>query len=172
MRWWGRPHDAACCCWRCWIRCCPATQAEPPLPAASEAGLELGTLERLAEPVVAALADRDAFLMAAPADRVAQLRIVELNVPDAFKALLAEALATYYEAPPVVAALGWRTAPPQPHGHDVAPNDDATWRGTGKSEGPRPALARLAALIVCSTPNRSCFNRRNIRRYYRFASWN
>ncbi len=87
----------------------PGDAGEPPLPAASQAGLDLGKLERLAEPVIAALADRDAFLMAAPADRVAQLRIVELNAPDAFKALLAEALATYYEAPPVIAALGWRT---------------------------------------------------------------
>lgn len=110
----------------------PGDAGEPPLPAASEAGLELGTLERLAEPVVAALADRDAFLMASPADRVAKLRIAELNAPDAFEALLAEALATYYEAPPVVGALGWRAAPPQPHGHDVAPNDDATWRGLDK----------------------------------------
>ncbi len=110
----------------------PGDADQPPLPAASEAGLDLAKLERLAEPVAAALADRDAFLLAAPADRVAQLRIAELNVPDAFKALLAEALATYYEAAPVVAALGWRTAPPQPHGHDVAPNDDVTWRGLKK----------------------------------------
>lgn len=107
----------------------PGDTGEPPLPPASEAILDVSKLERLGEPVVEALAGRDTFLMAAPADRVAQLRIVETNVPDAFKALLAEALAAYYEAPPVVAALGWRLAPPQPHGHDVAPNDDATWRG-------------------------------------------
>jgi hypothetical protein len=106
----------------------PGDAGQPPLPPASEAGLDLGALERLAEPVVEALADRDAFLMAVPADRVAQLRIVELNVPDPFKTLLAEALAAYYQAAPVVAALGWRTAPPQPHGHDVAPDDEATWR--------------------------------------------
>lgn len=105
----------------------PGDADQPPLPAASEAGLDLANLERLAEPMIAALADRDAFLTAAPADRVAQLRIAELNAPAAFKALLTEALANYYEAPPVVAALGWRTAPPQPHGHDVAPNDDAIW---------------------------------------------
>jgi hypothetical protein len=116
----------------------PGDAGQPPLPPASEAGLDLGTLERLAEPVVAALADRDAFLMATPADRVAQLRIVELNVSDAFKALLAEALATYYEAPPVVATLGWRTAPPQPHGHDVAPNDDATWQSLEKVKARGP----------------------------------
>ena len=110
----------------------PGDSRRPPLPAASEAGLDLGTLERLAEPVIAALADRDAFLMAAPADRVAQLRIAELNALDAFKALLAETLAAYYGAPPVVAALGWRAAPPQPHGHEVSPNDDGTWRGLDK----------------------------------------
>ena len=110
----------------------PGDSGHPPLLAASEAGLDLGKLERLAEPVIAALSDRDAFLTATPADRVAQLRIVELNVPDAFKALLAEALAAYYEAPPVVAALGWRVAPPQPHGHDVAPNDHASWHGLEK----------------------------------------
>ena len=110
----------------------PGDAGQTPLPPASEAGLDLGTLERLAEPVVAALADRDAFLMASPADRVALLRIVETNVPDAFKALLTEALATYYEAPPVVAALGWRTAPPQPHGHDVAPSDDTAWLALDK----------------------------------------
>lgn len=116
----------------------PGDTGQPPLPTASQAELDPGKLARLAEPVIAALADRDAFLMAAPADRVAQLRIVELNVPDAFKALLAEALATYYEAPPVIAALGWRTAPPQPHGHDVASNDDATWGGLDKVKARGP----------------------------------
>ena len=59
---------------------------------------------------------------------------MELNAPEAFKALLAEALATYYEAAPVIAALGWRVAPPQPHGHDVAANDEATLRSPGQSE--------------------------------------
>ena len=110
----------------------PGDADQPPLPPASEAGIDLAKVERLAEPVVAALADRDAFLMGAPADRVAQLRIAELNAPDAFRILLTEALATYYEAPPVVAALGWRAAPPQPHGHDVAPSDDAAWLALDK----------------------------------------
>lgn len=110
----------------------PGDAGEPPLPAASVAMLDLGSLERLAEPVIAALNDRDGFLMASAADRVAQLRIAELNVPDGFRALLAEALAAYYEAPAVVAAFGWRSAPPQPHGHEVAPDDDATWQGLGE----------------------------------------
>jgi len=106
----------------------PGDEGEPRLPSASEAALDLKKLERLAEPVVAALGDGDGFLMAAAVDRVARLRAVEQAAPDAFRALLAEALATYYEAAPVVAALGWRIAPPQPHGHDVAPKEDVTLR--------------------------------------------
>lgn len=106
----------------------PGDEGEPPLPPASEAGLDFAGLQRLAERVHAALGDSDGFLTAAPADRVALLRIVELNAPAAFKSLLAEALASYYEAPLVVAALGWRVASPQPRGHDVAPNDDRTLR--------------------------------------------
>jgi hypothetical protein len=106
----------------------PGDDGEPRLPSASEAALDLKKLERLAEPVVAALGDSDGFLMAAAIDHVARLRAVEQAAPDAFRALLAEALATYYEAAPVVAALGWRVAPPQPHGHNVAPNEDATLR--------------------------------------------
>ncbi len=101
----------------------PGDDGESPLPRASEAGLDLAKLERLAAPVAAGLGGVDAFLLAAPADRVAKLRIVELNAAPAFKALLAEALASYYESPPVLAALGWRAAPPQPHGHALAPDD-------------------------------------------------
>jgi len=110
----------------------PGDEGAPPLPAASHAALDLKKLERLAEPVVAALADSDGFLMAAAADRVARLRAVEQQAPDAFKALLSEALATYYEAAPVLAVLGWRAAPPQPHGHDVAPTSDSTLRTLDK----------------------------------------
>jgi hypothetical protein len=105
----------------------PGDNGEPPLPPASEASLDLAELVRLAEPVAAALGDGDAFLTAAPADRVAKLRIVELNAPAAFKALLGEALARYYDSPPVLAAFGWRAAPPQPHGHDVPPNDSKSF---------------------------------------------
>jgi hypothetical protein len=106
----------------------PGDRGNPPLPPASEAGLDLAKLARLAEPVIVALGDPDGFVAAAPAERVSRLRIAEVNVPAAFKALLAEAVASYYETPPVLAALGWRVAPPQPHGHNVAPNDDALVR--------------------------------------------
>jgi hypothetical protein len=110
----------------------PGDEGEPPLPSASEAALDVKKLEQLAEPVVAALGDGDGFLMASAVDRVAQLRTVEQKAPEAFKALLAEALASYYETAPVLAALGWRVAPPQPHGHEVAVTDEATLRNLEK----------------------------------------
>ena len=46
-------------------------------------------------------------------------RAVERAAPDAFRALLTAVLSDYYEAPPVLAALGWRSEPPQPTGHMV-----------------------------------------------------
>ncbi|HET6619332.1 MAG TPA: hypothetical protein VFG64_05285 [Dongiaceae bacterium] len=104
----------------------PGEQGEPPLPRASDAALDLATLERLAGPVIAALGD--GFLTASPAERAARLGAVEQAHPATFRPLLAEALAAYYQAAPVLAALGWRAAPPQPHGHDVAPTDNATLR--------------------------------------------
>jgi hypothetical protein len=106
----------------------PGDQGEPPLPRASDAALDLAALERLAGPVIAALGSGDGFLTATPAERAARLRAVEQTQPEAFGTLLAKALAAYYQAAPVLAALGWRAAPPQPHGHDVAPTDGATLR--------------------------------------------
>jgi hypothetical protein len=126
----------------------PGDAGDPPLPSASQALLDLDTLERLAAPVIAALGD--GFLVAAPANRAMRLRAVEQAAPHAFKALLAEALAAYYESAPVLAALGWSAAPPQPHGYAVAPNDQATLRklekvtaraGCGAADPPRPSPA-------------------------------
>lgn len=105
----------------------PGDEGEPPLPRASAAALDLTSLEQLAQPVVAALGDADGFIASAPPDRVAQLRATEQKVPEQFKLFLGEALAAYYEAAPVVAALGWRSAPPQPHGHSLNDPDPAVW---------------------------------------------
>ncbi len=106
----------------------PGDEGEPPLPSASEAALDLKSLERPAELVVAALGEADSFPAATAAERVARLRAVEQAAPEPFKLFLSQALAAYYEAAPVLAALGWRSAPPQPHGHDVAPAGEATLR--------------------------------------------
>jgi hypothetical protein len=104
----------------------PGDEGAPPLPCGSRAELDLDALERLAEPVIAALGED--FLAAAPADRATRLRAAEQASPQAFKALVAEALAAYYESAPVLAAFGWRAAPPQPDGHAVAESDEATLR--------------------------------------------
>ena len=106
----------------------PGDEGEPPLPRASEAALDLTLLERLAQPVIAALGDADDFVGSAQAARVARLRAAEQAVPEAFRALLTEALAAYYEAAPVLAALDWRNAPPQPHGHALDDSDPAVLR--------------------------------------------
>ena len=106
----------------------PGDNGAPPLPAASEAALDTKALERLVEPLLAALGDADQFLMAKPADRALRLRAAEQAAPDAFKALLAEALAAYYESPSVLTVLGWRAAPPQPQGHSATPTSEATLR--------------------------------------------
>lgn len=105
----------------------PGDEGEPPLPSASQAMLDWAMLERLAVPVIAALGDADGFVASAPAERVARLCAAEQKAPEQFKLLLGEALASYYEAAPVVAALGWRSAPPQPHGHTLDAGDPATW---------------------------------------------
>jgi hypothetical protein len=106
----------------------PGDQGEPPLPAASAAALDLAPLERLAGPVIAALGASDGFLTASSVERTARLGAVEQAQPEAFATLLTEVLAAYYQAAPVLEALGWRAAPPQPYGHDLAPTDNATLR--------------------------------------------
>ncbi len=113
----------------------PGDEGESPLPSASAAALELKVLERLAQPIAAALGDADAFLASAPPDRVAKLRAVEQKMPEPFKLFLNEALATYYEAAPVLAALGWRVAPPQPHGHSLEQAHAATWQALENVRG-------------------------------------
>ena len=113
----------------------PGDDSEPPLPSASAAALELTALERLAQPIAAALGDADDFLASSPPERVAKLRMVEQKVPEPFRLFLNEALATYYEAPPVLAALGWRVAPPQPHGHSLDQAGAGTWQALEKVRG-------------------------------------
>jgi hypothetical protein len=59
------------------------------------------------------------FVRAGKSARSAVLITVEWHMPDAFRTLLVAVLSDYYEAPPVLAALGWRGDPPQPTGHVV-----------------------------------------------------
>jgi hypothetical protein len=67
----------------------------------------------------------EAFTAAAEAARIAAVQAIERVAPDAFRALLSALLSDYYESDPVLAAMGWRTDPPQPQGHGMPAISDA-----------------------------------------------
>lgn len=94
-----------------------------PLPRGSGAGLDLASLELAAQPILDGI-DPAQFEQATAAERVAALRNVEQAVPDAYRDFLGLALAAYYQAPAVLAALSWRSLPPQPLGHRLVGDDD------------------------------------------------
>ena len=105
----------------------PGYDGAAPLPAFSRAEIDPAGLEVSAQPILAAI-DEPAFARGTIADRVALLRQIERHMPDAFRIFLGRALAAYYQAPRVQAALGWRAEPPQPMGHRLSPGDEAAWQ--------------------------------------------
>lgn len=106
------------------------------LPSATRAGLNptpYAALHRAVFDAIAAQAgSAEIFLRADESARNAAVRAVERAAPDAFRTLLTAVLSDYYEAPPVLTALGWRSEPPQPTGHAVSPFDDATTERLGR----------------------------------------
>lgn len=103
---------------------------EPPLPKASAAGIDLGTLANAHDSVLQAVANEagsaDAFSASSEPARIAVVQAIERAIPDAFRALLSALLADYYESPSVLSAMGWRTDPPQPQGNSLPAQDPAT----------------------------------------------
>jgi len=74
-------------------------------------------------------------LLGALADFAEQdLNQLEKTHPTEFRELVTALIKPYYESALVLAAMGWRGAPPQPQGHAIAPMDEAL----------APALARIA----------------------------
>jgi hypothetical protein len=67
----------------------------------------------------------DAFIEASPERRVAALQVAEADQRSSFDKLAAALLTLYYEHPAVLEAFGWRSAPPQPGGHDLEGLDDS-----------------------------------------------
>jgi hypothetical protein len=60
----------------------------------------------------------------ADADKRLMLFIsIEQEHPQAFRDFVLSLIKPYYESAEVLAAMGWRSAPPQPQGHAVAPMD-------------------------------------------------
>lgn len=56
--------------------------------------------------------------------RPAVLAGLEQTHPLAFRDLVMALIKPYYESGPVLEAMGWRSAPPQPQGHRVAPMEE------------------------------------------------
>jgi hypothetical protein len=96
---------------------------EPALPPASAAGIDLGVLAQANHIVFEAIANHSGgggvFVAGAEPARIAAIQAIERANPDTFRALLSALLADYYESESVLTAMGWRTDPPQPRGHEM-----------------------------------------------------
>lgn len=113
----------------------PGDDAPSPLPSGTSAGVAAKLAHRLAagrerdpcQAVLEAVARRsggeDAFVRADIARRTTVLEGIEREVREAFGSLVSFALQDYYEAAPVLLAMGWRVEPPQPEGHVLPPFD-------------------------------------------------
>jgi hypothetical protein len=62
------------------------------------------------------------------------LEAIEHAHPQEFRDFVLSLIKAYYESGQVLEAMGWRSAPPQPHGHAVVPMDAEL----------APALSRVA----------------------------
>lgn len=113
----------------------PATPDAAALPSGSTVGLTDRLATQLAthhdrtafEHVLQVLAtqrgDAAGFVRADESQRIAAVQATERTEGSAFQALVLLMLADYYEAEPVMHALGWRVAPPQPQGFTLPPFD-------------------------------------------------
>lgn len=92
---------------------------DAPLPSGAFLALDAaGHAEALA--LVAAEAGGEGAFVAANAEGRAEiLARAEAKSPDRVRAFVAACLDSYYQDAAVIAAMGWRLAPPQPRGHDV-----------------------------------------------------
>jgi hypothetical protein len=99
------------------------------LPSGTRAGLDPAAYiasHRAVYDAFAAQAGGTEIFVADERARATILQTVERAAPDAFRSLLTAVLSDYYEAPAVLAALGWRSEPPQPTGHMMPRLDDPT----------------------------------------------
>jgi hypothetical protein len=101
-----------------------------PLPCGTGAGLELRPDDQRHAAVLRLIAARgggeSAFASATLMQRAEVLAAVEQESFEAFRALVLSLLQDYYEAPKVIAAMGWRGGGAQPEGHAVPEADAAT----------------------------------------------
>lgn len=122
----------------------PRTMAAPPkrmgeagtsLPPASAVGVAVRLADHLAadpdyphlavlRAIASAAGGEEAFVRASEDARIAAVRRVEDKMRRPFAAFVSCVLQDYYEAEPVIVAVGWRAEPPQPEGHELPAFDD------------------------------------------------
>lgn len=114
----------------------PGDHGVPPLPMGTAAGVA-AKLEHLVarrdgaqhdvalRAIASAAGGEESFMRKDAAERVALLRVVEAEIREPFRALVALLLKDYYEAEAVLQAMGWRAEPPQPAGHVLPPFDES-----------------------------------------------
>lgn len=105
---------------------------ETGLPPGSLIPDVMAVLAQSTSPIKALALDHPGFAEASRRDGV--LHRLEAEHLQDFRDLVMALIKAYYESGQVLEAMGWRSAPPQPQGHAVAPMDDAL----------KPALARVA----------------------------
>lgn len=106
---------------------------EAGLPPGSHVPDVMLVLTESTAPIIAQIGRCPDF--ADPEKRQAVLNKMERDHGQEFRDLVLSLIKPYYESGPVLEAMGWRTAPPQPTGHVIAPmTDDLT-----------QALAEIAA---------------------------
>jgi hypothetical protein len=104
-------------------------QGLPPGSLIPEVMLALGGSVSPIKPLILSHPD-----FADEAKRQSVLTAMEQAHGQAFRDFVLSLIKPYYESAPVLEAMGWRSAPPQPKGHNIAAMDDAL----------APALARIA----------------------------
>lgn len=105
---------------------------ETGLPPGSLVPDVMAVLAQSPSPIKRLVDDHPDFADAARRHNV--LTTIEAQHPQDFRDLVLALIKAYYEAGPVLEAMGWRSAPPQPQGHVVAPMDATL----------APALAKVA----------------------------
>lgn len=89
------------------------------LPPGSRVPDVMLALTESTSPLIAQIASHSDF--ADPGKRGAVLNELESSHGQDFRDLVLSLIKPYYESGPVLEAMGWRTAPPQPLGHELAP---------------------------------------------------
>jgi hypothetical protein len=105
---------------------------ETGLPAGSLIPDVMAALAQSTSPIKALAANHPGFAEAKRRHDV--ITSLEQSHPQEFRDFVLALIKAYYESGQVLEAMGWRSAPPQPQGHTVAPMDEAL----------APALAQVA----------------------------